>query len=163
MGGGHRGIWWVVRTSEKILATPLNSKSNMNMMKKKYPANNSNSSSLQGTIPMVSISVFKGRPKRKSGRLRVFCVPLSPLYYIFFSFSFNGPGRTVMCSLYMYTSQYLIESFTVRCLFSLRTDIGKQTITLFATINYNPIFNLLKLCGTCSSLVQCIALLRNVR
>ena len=36
----------------------------------------------------------------------------------------------------MYTSQYLMESFTVRCLFSLRTDIGKQTITFFATNNY---------------------------
>ena len=34
----------------------------------------------------------------------------------------NARGRTVMCSLYIYTSQYLIERFTVRCLFSLRTD-----------------------------------------
>ena len=35
-----------------------------------------------------------------------------------------------MCSLYVYTSQYLKENFTVRCIiFSLRTDIGKQTIT----------------------------------
>ena len=86
----------VVGTSEKILATPLNSEPKKNMMKKKYPANNSNSSNLQVTIPRVSISVFKGRPKRKSGRLRDFCVPLSPLYFLFFSFfsfSFNGPEQ----------------------------------------------------------------------
>ena len=63
-----------------------------------------------------------------------------------------------MCSLYMYTSQYLMESFTVRCLFSLRTDIVKQTLTFFATNNYNPIFNLLKLCGTCSGVVQCMCI-----
>ena len=47
-----------------------------------------------------------------------------------------------MCSLYIYTSQYLKENFTVRCIiFSLRTDIGKQTITFFATNNNNPIFH----------------------
>ena len=47
-----------------------------------------------------------------------------------------------MCSVYIYTSQYLKENFTVRCIiFSLRTDIGKQTITFFATNNYNPIFH----------------------
>ena len=47
-----------------------------------------------------------------------------------------------MCSLYIYASQYLKENFTVRCIiFSLRTDIGKQTITFFATNNYNPIFH----------------------
>ena len=41
-----------------------------------------------------------------------------------------------MSSLYIYTSQYLKENFTVRCIiFSLRTDIGKQTITFFATNN----------------------------
>ena len=33
-----------------------------------------------------------------------------------------------------YTSRYLIQSFTVRCLFPLRTVIGKQTIIFFATI-----------------------------
>ena len=47
-----------------------------------------------------------------------------------------------MCSLYIYTSQHLKENLTVRCItFSLRTDIGKQTITFFATNNYNPIFH----------------------
>ena len=74
----------------------------------------------------------------KSGRLRDFCVPVGPLYFFSFFF-FNRPGRTVMCSICIYTSQYLIESFTVRCLFSLSTDFGKQTITLFATNNYNSI------------------------
>ena len=64
-----------------------------------------------------------------------------------------------MCSLHIYTaSQYLIETITIRCIFSLGTDIiGKQTITFFATHNYNPIFELLKLCGSCSVHVQGIA------
>ena len=34
------------------------------------------------------------------------------------------------------------------------TDIGKQPITFFATNNYNPIFNPLKLCGSCSGIQQ---------
>ena len=39
-----------------------------------------------------------------------------------------------MSSLYIYTSQYLKENFTVRCMiFSLGIDIGKQTITFYAT------------------------------
>ena len=39
-----------------------------------------------------------------------------------------------MCSLNIYTaSQYLIETLTVRCIFSLKRDIGKQTKTFFAT------------------------------
>ena len=64
-----------------------------------------------------------------------------------------------MCSLHIYTaSQYLIETITIRCIFSLGTDIiGKQTITFFATRNYNTILNLLKLYGSCSGHVQCIA------
>ena len=46
-----------------------------------------------------------------------------------------------MCSLYIYTSQYPKENFTVRCIiFSLRTDIGKQTITFFATKSNNQSF-----------------------
>ena len=41
-----------------------------------------------------------------------------------------------MCSLYIYTSQCLKENCTVRCIiFSLRTDVGKQTITFVATNN----------------------------
>ena len=39
-----------------------------------------------------------------------------------------------MCSLYIYTSRYLKGNFYVRCItFSLRTDIGKQKITFYAT------------------------------
>ena len=40
-----------------------------------------------------------------------------------------------MCIVYIYTLQYLKENFTViRCIiFYLRTDIGKRTITFFAT------------------------------
>ena len=77
--------------------------------------------------------------KENSGGLKDFCLPVSPLHFPFFSFlSFflNGPRRTVMCSLYIYTSQCLKENFTVRCIiFSLRTDVGKQTITFVATNN----------------------------
>ena len=50
-----------------------------------------------------------------------------------------------MCSLYIYNSQSLKQNFTV-----------SQTITFFATNNYNSIFNVHKLCGTCSGVVQCI-------
>ena len=45
-----------------------------------------------------------------------------------------------MCSLYIYTSQYLKENFTVRCIiFSLRTDIGKQTITFSSLLMHQSI------------------------
>ena len=65
-----------------------------------------------------------------------------------------GPGRTDMCSLYIYTSHSLIENFTVRCLFSLKADIiRKQIITFFAPNNYY-FFNVHKLCGTCSRSVR---------
>ena len=60
--------------------------------------------------------------KGKSSRLKDFCLPVSSLYFLLF---LNGPGRTVMCSLYIYTSRYRKENFTVRCImFSLRTDIS---------------------------------------
>ena len=68
-----------------------------------------------------------------------------------------------MCSLLIYTaSQYLTETITIRCIFSLGTDIiGKQTITFFATHNYNTILNH----SNCTVRVQVMwsALLRNVR
>ena len=50
-----------------------------------------------------------------------------------------------MCRFYIYTPQSLKQNFTV-----------SQTITFFATNNYNSIFNVHKLCGTCSGVVQCI-------
>ena len=40
------------------------------------------SSNLLLTISRVSISVLKGRRKGKLGRLRDFCVPVSPLYFL---------------------------------------------------------------------------------
>ena len=62
--------------------------------------------------------------KGKSGRLKDFCLPVGPLSFLFFLLN---PGRTVMCSLYIYTSQYVKENFTVRCIiFSLRTDIESK-------------------------------------
>ena len=65
------------------------------MIKKKYPANKPelkkllngsllSSSNLQVTISRIGVSVFKGRPKRKSGRLKDFCLPVSPIYFLFF-------------------------------------------------------------------------------
>ena len=41
--------------------------------------------------------------------------------------------------------------------------MGKQTITFSLLLNnYNPIFNLRKLCGTCSGIAQCIAEKRGI-
>ena len=134
------------------------------MIKKQYPANKPELKkkvklqvslvagiSVQVTISRVSISILKERPKSK---IRLIQGPLcsrKPILFFFFFFLLYGPGRTVMCILYIYKSlQYLIESFTVRCTL-LRTDIiGNQTITFFATHNYNPVFELLKRCGSCS-------------
>ena len=75
------------------------------MIKKKYPSYKPDwktnceivglfsSSNLQVTLSRVSISVFKGRPKRKIRRHRDFCVPVSPIIFSFlFSFFFYGPG-----------------------------------------------------------------------
>ena len=91
------------------------------------------SSNLQVTISRVGVSVFKGRPKRKIRPTSGLLSSRKPIIFsfLFFSFFSNGPGRTVMCSLYIYTSQYLKEKFTVRdtvrgtvrcIIFSLRTN-----------------------------------------
>ena len=122
------------------------------MIKKKYPANKPElKKKIELWFSQVAAiyslrflrSVFlclREDLKGKSGQLKDFSLPVSPLHFLFFSFSLNGPGRTVTCSLYIYTSQYLKEIFSVRCiLFSLTTEIGKQTITFFAINNYNPI------------------------
>ena len=61
-----------------------------------------------------------------------FCVPLRLYIYEFSYRALMGPGR-----FKAYVSYYLIENFTVRCLFYLRADIGKQIIALFATNSYN--------------------------
>ena len=98
------------------------------------------SSNLQVTISKVSISVLKGRPKRKirpTEGLLCFCI----LFY-FPIFYKRALTNSYVWPLHYTASQYLIESFTVRCIFSLRRDIGKQTITFFANNNYNTIFNL---------------------
>jgi len=47
-----------------------------------------------------------------------------------------GPGRTDMCSFYIYTSQYRREFFSIRyCLFSLGKHLGQQIahLTFIAT------------------------------
>ena len=54
----------------------------------------------------------------------------------------------------IYRLRFLMERFTVRCLFSLRTDTGKQIITFF--------FNLHKLCGTSSGVVHAVHTLQIV-
>ena len=84
---------------------------------------------------------IKGRPKRKirpTERLLCFCI----LFY-FPMFYKRALTNSYVWPLHYTASQYLIESFTVRCIISLRRDIGKQTITFFANNNYNTIFNLL--------------------
>ena len=80
---------------------------------------------LQVTISLVNISVFKGRPKRKIRPTQRLLCSRKPIIFSFLIFHlFFFFYRPVMCSLYIYTSQYIvIESFTVRCIFSLRTDI----------------------------------------
>ena len=61
-----------------------------------------------------------------------------------------------MYNLNIYTSPYLIESFTVRCLFSLGTDTGKQMITFFDTYNYNSLTYTNCICGY---VLRCCAVL----
>ena len=89
-----------------------------------------------------SVFVLKGDFKEKLGRLRDFSVPRKPIIFSFHFFLFTGPGRTVTCSFYIYTaSHYLIESLTVRCIFS-SWDRHRETndnffrhITIFQSLN----------------------------
>ena len=61
-----------------------------------------------------------------------------------------------MYNLNIYTSPYLIETFTVRYLFSLGTDTGKQMITFFDTYNYNSLTYTNYICGY---VLRCCAVL----
>ena len=94
------------------------------------------SSNLQVTISRVSISVLKGRHKRKLDRLRDFSVPVSSLYFIFL-FILNKPGRTVICSLYSLTISNRKFCLKVYIFFEDRHN-SKANDNLFATHNYNP-------------------------
>ena len=81
------------------------------MIKKKHLANKPelkdclivglfSSSNLQVTISRVGISGFKRKDlEGKSGRLKnLFCLPVSPLYFVFFSFFFStGPDEQLIC------------------------------------------------------------------
>ena len=120
------------------------------------------SSNLKVTIPRVSISVLKGRAKRKirpTQGLSCFCKPVFILFSYFFFFR---RARTNSCvqSLHSTASHYLFYR-KKRCIFSLdRQIIGKQAITFFATHNYKPTFNLLKLWfvfSCCARWTRCIA------
>ena len=62
-----------------------------------------------------------------------------------------GPGR-----FKVNVSYYLIENFTVSCLFYLRADIGKQIIAFCATNNYNSLIWVQTLRCRCSGVVQYI-------
>ena len=66
-----------------------------------------------------------------------------------------------MYNLNIYTSPYLIETFTVRCLFSLGTDTGKQIITFFDIYNYNSLTYTNCICGTCSGACCAVLSLRH--
>ena len=117
---------------------------NLNLKKKCEVLGLFSSSNLQVTISRVSISVLKGRPKRKirpTEGLLSFCKP-TLFYFIFLVFYKRALTNSYVWPLHYTASQYRLESFTVRCIFSLRRDIGKQTITFFANNDYNTIFNL---------------------
>lgn len=87
------------------------------------------SSNLQVAISRVKISVLREELKGKSSR-HLCSLKLMMCFLI-------GPGRTDMCSFYIYTSQYLRELFsTLRyCLFSLGKYLGQQIthLTFIAT------------------------------
>ena len=70
--------------------------------------------------------------EEKSGRLKDFCLPVSPLHFLFLSFIFffKGPLRTVMCSRYIYTSQFLKPFSLLRTIIqSFTTNINVNTAT----------------------------------
>ena len=96
-----------------------------------------NSSNLQVTISRVTISVLKGRPKRKFRPTRELLSSRKPIIFSFLFFSyffFDGSGQRVIFSLYNYNAKYLKENFTVRrIIFSLRIDKWKQTISFSAS------------------------------
>ena len=86
----------------------------------------SSSCNLQSvTISRVLISVLKGR--WKLGQLRDFSVPASPLYFLsfprfFFFFKRTGTNSYVY-PLHLHSLTISDKSFTLRCIFSLRTDL----------------------------------------
>ena len=105
------------------------------MIKKKYPRNKPELKKLLNGRSLKQRQFtgydFQGRCFCVYGKTLKKNQALTLFFFFFFK---NGPGRTVMCSLHIYTSKYLKQNFTVRCkIFSLRTYIGKQTITFFAT------------------------------
>ena len=68
---------------------------------------------------------------------------LNFLEYIFFSSFFKQARMKQLCLALTFIPHKIWKKyiFTARCIiFSLRTDIGKQKITFFATNNYNPVF-----------------------
>ena len=70
--------------------------------------------------------------EEKSGRLKDFCLPVSPLHFLFLSFIFffKGPLRTVMCSRYIYTSQFLKPFSLLKTIIqSFTTNINVNTAT----------------------------------
>ena len=141
------------------------------MIKKQYPGNKPElkkkvklqvslvaAISIQVTISRVNISILKERPKSK---IRLTQGPLcshKPIIYFFSSFFFKRARKnSYVQPLHLYSLTISDRKFH-RKVYSLRTDmIGNQTITFFATHNYNPIFELPKLCGSCSVHVQGIA------
>ena len=89
------------------------------------------SDGLQVTFSRVSISVLREDLKEKSGRL--LCSRRLILCFLI------GPGRTVVFSLYIDTSQYLIiENFTISAVafFGRGTDLGQKITYLTFFFNY---------------------------
>lgn len=106
------------------------------------------SSNLQVAISRVRISVLREELKEKSSR-HLCSLKLMMCFLI-------GPGRTDMCSFYIYTSQYLREFFFhIKVLSVFFGEIPRTANNSFNLYRY-LFFNLHKMCGTCSGVVLCI-------
>lgn len=106
------------------------------------------SSNLQVAISRVRISVLREEIKEKSSR-HLCSLKLMMCFLI-------GPGRTDMCSFYIYTSQYLREFvFHIKVLSVFFGEIPRTANNSFNLYRY-LFFNLHKMCGTCSGVVLCI-------
>ena len=83
-------------------------------------------------------------PLGVSGRLKDFCLPGSPLHFVFFSFLFffqSGPDEQ-LCVAFTFISHNIWKKIFRKVYnYFLWGQTGKQLITYFATNNYNPIFH----------------------
>ena len=98
--------------------------------------------------------------KRKLGRLGDFCVPVSQSYILLFSFLifFKWVGtNSYVQHLYLYSLTISHRKFYHKVYIFFDRRARRQTITFFTSLKFNPIFNLLKLYGSCSGVAQYMA------